>query len=130
MTIKGKPGTMLEITHGSIVVDFESQEKYKDVLIICECHIIFSDRADLIIIKEELEKEDEQSDENNDRILSIKNDMLTGMSSFHNATQGRSMSPKSKGHIIDCPIILGSQGDKSSRDQKMQHSSQYPQNIN
>jgi hypothetical protein len=50
LTIKGKPGTILEITHGSIVVDFDREEKYKDVLAFCECHIVFSDRADLIII--------------------------------------------------------------------------------
>lgn len=50
MTIRGKPGTILEITHGSITVDFGDQEKYKDVFIICECHIVFSDRADLIVI--------------------------------------------------------------------------------
>lgn len=58
MTIRGKPGTILEITHGSISVDFECDEKYKDVLIICECHIVFGDRADLIVIKEELDKEE------------------------------------------------------------------------
>lgn len=89
MTIKGKPGTTLEITHGSIVVNFESEEKYKDVLIICECHIIFSDRADLIVIKEELEKEAHHSeiDEKNQQIpnLSIKNDLLY-KSSLNNMT--------------------------------------------
>ncbi len=29
----------------------------------CECHIIFSDRADLIVIKEELEKEENSDNE-------------------------------------------------------------------
>ena len=58
LTIRGKPGTILEITHGSIVVNFDGEEKYKDVLIICECHIVFGDRADLIVIQEELDKED------------------------------------------------------------------------
>ena len=57
VTIRGKPGTILEITHGTIVVDFEHRlvsnnavEKYKDVFVICECHIIFSDRSDHLII--------------------------------------------------------------------------------
>lgn len=58
ITIRGRPGTILEITHGSIVVNFGESEKYKDVFVICECHVVFSDRADLIVIKEELDKED------------------------------------------------------------------------
>ena len=28
LTIRGKPGTILEITHGSIVVNFDGEEKY------------------------------------------------------------------------------------------------------
>jgi hypothetical protein len=59
LTIKGRPGTISEITHGSIVVDFElgsnqnNPEKFKDVFVVCECHIIFGDRANLVLIKEE-----------------------------------------------------------------------------
>ena len=34
------------------------EDRYKDVFVVCECHLIFSDRADLIVIKEELENED------------------------------------------------------------------------
>lgn len=58
MTIKGKPGTVLEVTSGSITADFGQSQKFKEVLVICECHIVFSDRADLIMIRDELEKED------------------------------------------------------------------------
>lgn len=63
ITIKGKPGTILEITHGSIVVDFEygfsadNTERFKEVLNICECHIVFSDRANQILIQEEIDKD-------------------------------------------------------------------------
>jgi hypothetical protein len=65
VTIKGRPGTILEVTHGSILIDFEhglpadgSLEHFKEVVVICECHIAFADRANLVLIKEEMEKED------------------------------------------------------------------------
>ena len=75
LTIKGRPGTILEITHGSIIVDFDKEKKYKDVLIICECHIIFSDRADLILIKDELDKEEnfQSINEINNNNKSVRN---------------------------------------------------------
>jgi hypothetical protein len=64
--LKGRPGTILEITHGSILVDFElgqldpvTAERFKDVFVVCECHIIYGDRANLVFFKEEMEKEDE-----------------------------------------------------------------------
>jgi len=65
ITIKGRPGTTLELTHGSILVDFElgqdltgTMEKVNQVFIICECEIIYGDRANLVIIKDELEKDE------------------------------------------------------------------------
>jgi hypothetical protein len=65
ITLKGRPGTTLEITHGSILVDFElgqdltgTMEKVNQVFIICECDIIYGDRANLVIIKDEIEKDD------------------------------------------------------------------------
>ncbi|CDW73677.1 UNKNOWN [Stylonychia lemnae] len=69
LTIKGKPGTILEITHGCIEVNFGENEKYKDVFSLCECHVLYSDRADLIFIKEELEKEDINNNLNSNNIL-------------------------------------------------------------
>ena len=43
--IKGKPGSIIEITKGSIVVDFDKEEKYKEILVICEVDIVLSDRS-------------------------------------------------------------------------------------
>lgn len=49
--IKGRPGSIVEFTHGSVVIDFEtnsvSKEKlpHKEVFVICECDLIFGDRA-------------------------------------------------------------------------------------
>jgi hypothetical protein len=66
--IKGRPGTIIEITHGSILIDFElgqndpattTIERFKDVFIICECHIINGDRTNLVFFKEEMDKEEE-----------------------------------------------------------------------
>lgn len=60
ITIKGRPGTILEITKGSIIIDFDSEEERssKEIGIICECDIVFSDRADQIQIKDELDREE------------------------------------------------------------------------
>jgi hypothetical protein len=59
ITIKGRPGSILEITHGSIVIDFDKEEKTKEIGIICECEIVFSDRANQIVFKEELDRSDQ-----------------------------------------------------------------------
>ncbi len=52
--IKGRPGSIVEFTHGSIVIDFEinktSKEKlpHKEVFVICECDLIFTDKAGIV----------------------------------------------------------------------------------
>jgi hypothetical protein len=45
ITIKGSPGTIIEITRGSIVIEFDLEQKYKEICVMCECDIIYSDRA-------------------------------------------------------------------------------------
>ncbi len=45
---------------GNINIDFEGQEKYHDIGIICECKVMFSTpKSSHIVIKEELEREDQ-----------------------------------------------------------------------
>jgi hypothetical protein len=65
LTLKGRPGTTLEITQGSILVDFElgqdltgTMEKVNQVFIICECEIVYGDRTNFVIIKDELERDE------------------------------------------------------------------------
>lgn len=48
---------MLEVTQGSIIIDFQKQDNNKEVGVICECDIVFSDRANQIVFQEELDKE-------------------------------------------------------------------------
>lgn len=66
LTLKGRPGSILEITHGSILVDFElgsgeqnNIERFKDVFVVCECHLIYGDRANLVLFKEEMERDED-----------------------------------------------------------------------
>eukprot|EP00347_Sterkiella_histriomuscorum_P007098 403350264 len=61
LILKGRSGTILEMTHGSIQVNFGEQEKYKEVFVFCECHIVLSDRADLITIRDEIENDSEKA---------------------------------------------------------------------
>ena len=53
MTIRGRPGTILEVTHGTLTIEFDPTVKHKDVLVICECHLLLTDRSSQSILKEE-----------------------------------------------------------------------------
>ena len=56
ITIKGSPGTTLEITEGSITVDFDEEERGEDILVICELSIVMPDRSNPFLLFDDLDK--------------------------------------------------------------------------